>query len=161
MLYNKYIDSFDELALSAACENLQEGLEPKIPFLVWLLENPSSPLSLPGKISLLEHDYIHLLLKKSFAPIDEAYIVGFTMGNDTDTGWIHLWILKFVSYLLYPREYRWNYQQLKVFDRGVDHGKKAKVKNLNKLDWAKFRFKHLKDIRLELELDLIARFNIL
>jgi hypothetical protein len=27
--------------------------ETKIPFIIWLLENPNSPLALPGKISLL------------------------------------------------------------------------------------------------------------
>ena len=56
-----------------------------IPFLLWLLENPDSPIALPGKIDLYRHDCLHLLLDRGFSLYDEAFVVGFTMGNDVQT----------------------------------------------------------------------------
>ena len=152
MLWRKYPNYLDELTLSALSENLQGDSQSSIPFLVWILENPASPLCLPGNIDLFGHDIIHHLLKKGFTPSQEAYVVGFTMGNDIDTNRIHLWIFKIATYFLYPSKYKLNQSQLKTFDLGVRHGRAAQVKNLNKFDWNKSSFKLLKDIRSELEL---------
>ena len=53
--------------------------KPKIPFVIWLLENPNSLLTLPGKISLRHHDYLHVLLDRGISPQNEAFLIGFTM----------------------------------------------------------------------------------
>ena len=52
MLWNDYPDRPDAFTLVAACENLQVDPPGEIPFFVWLLENPSSPLNMPGSIDL-------------------------------------------------------------------------------------------------------------
>ena len=56
-----------------------------IPWLVWLMENPKSPLHLHGASNLNDHDYVHVLLNKGQANNDEAFVIGFTMGNDDRT----------------------------------------------------------------------------
>jgi hypothetical protein len=160
MLWNEYPDRLDASTLVAACEDLQGDPPEEIPFVVWLLENPSSPFNMPGSIDLFGHDCIHLLLKKGFSPDDEAYVVGFTMGNDANTSWIHLLILKIAAYCLYPRKYRFSYSKIKIFDRGVRLGRRTKTRNINKLDWSKWNHRLLKDIRSELGLDLDTPFPL-
>jgi hypothetical protein len=154
MLWNKYPTHLDDFTLGSAYESLQGDLPAKIPVLVWLLENPVSPVSLPGSIDLFGHDCIHLLLKKGFRSADEAYVVGFTMGNDPMTNWLHIAILKFASYFLYPCKYRFTYSDLKIFDLGIRMGRRAKIKNLNKYDWCKWHDRKLRDIRSQIELTL-------
>ena len=154
MLYEQYPDKYDKLTFVQAWQNLQGDLPSEIPYLVWLLENPSSPLNMPGSVDLFGHDCIHLLLKKGFTSDDEAYIIGFTMGNDVNTKWIHLIIIKFAAYSLYPSKYKFSYKQLSIFDYGVDHGRSTKWKNINRIDWNTWNNKLIKDIRLNLKIGL-------
>lgn len=156
MLWNQYPDRLDNFTLINAFKDLEGDPPGEIPLLVWALENPASPIGMPGSIDLFGHDCIHLLLRKGFSPANEAYIVGFTMGNDTATNWLHLMIFKIAAYFFYPPKYRLSYSELKLFDRGVEFGRKVKVKNINKLDWTKWHHKMLKDLRTELELDVEA-----
>ncbi len=157
MLWNQYPDRLDKFTLLAACEDLQGDTPERIPFLVWLLENPSSPLNMPGSIDLFGHDCIHLLLKQGFTSTNEAYVIGFTMGNDTRTTWIHLLIIKIACYCLYPPKYRLTYSELKIFDRGVKLGREIKFKNINKYNLDAWQHKKLKDIRIEIGLDVESR----
>jgi hypothetical protein len=109
-----------------------------IPFVVRLLENPASPVALPGMIDLHRHDGLHLLLGRGFSLDDEAFVVGFTMGNDRRTNALHLAIFKVCSLLFYPRPYRFDRRHLPSFDAGVALGRKAKVRNINQLDFRCF-----------------------
>jgi hypothetical protein len=156
MLWYKYPDRLDAFTLAAACEDLQGDPPDEIPFLVWLLENPASPLNMPGSIDLLGHDRIHILLKKGFSPAEEAYVIGFTMGNDTSTNGLHLLVFKIATYCLYPRKYRLTYSDLKIFDCGVQLGRSTKVRNINKLDWSKWDRKLIQDIRQEIGLEIVT-----
>jgi hypothetical protein len=131
MLWQTYPKYLDEWTLNAAYQSLQGDPPDKIPFMVWLLENPASPLAMPGKIDLAGHDCMHLLLKQGFAAANEAYVVGFTMGNDDRTTWLHLLIFRFAALFLYPPKYRLTRDELAIFDRGVALGRQTKVKNLN------------------------------
>ena len=56
-----------------------------ISWLVWLIENPKSPFHLHGAATLHDHDHIHVLLKRGQDNDDEAFVIGFTMGNDDRT----------------------------------------------------------------------------
>jgi hypothetical protein len=108
----------------------------KIPWIIWLLENPESPFSLGGSIDLRRHDYLHILFDKGFSNDDEAFIIGVTMGNDTSTNGFHYFIFKVASLFLYPPPYRFTVQNLKVFDKAVAIGKVLPIKNLNRLDFS-------------------------
>lgn len=134
--------SYSEAFRVAPQHSLQEALERmngdppcSIPFIVWLLENPASPIALPGKIDLYRHDCLHLLLNRGFSLEDEAFVVGFTMGNDVQTNGIHLAIFKLCARFLYPKKYRFRRSDLAVFDSGVTCGRSASVRNLNQMDF--------------------------
>lgn len=118
-----------------------------IPFLVWLLENPDSPVALPGKISLYCHDCMHLLLDRGFSSHDEAFVIGFTMGNDIRTGWIHMAIFRVFALFFYPKKYAFRGPHLKILAQGVAYGRAIQAKNLNQIDWYSYREHRIKDLR--------------
>ena len=94
----------------------------EVPWLIWLMENPKSPLHLHGASALNDHDYVHIILDKGQANDDEAFVIGFTMGNDDRTKNWEVKLFKFVSSKLYPEEARFTKEQLKIFDRGFKYG---------------------------------------
>lgn len=119
----------------------------KIPWQVWLLENPESPISFPGSISLYRHDCIHALLCTSFYGEDEAFTVGFTMGT---AEWKFGWLIKLFAWLttwFYPGEYKWNKNQLEHFWDGFKRGQKSGMFNLNNFQFEDYENLTLKNLR--------------
>ncbi|MGL5938882.1 MAG: hypothetical protein ACRC2S_00625 [Waterburya sp.] len=113
------------------------------------MENPLSPLALPGNICLYNHDLLHILLEQDLSPGGEAFVIGFSMGNNPSTKKTHVIIYKFFSQYLYPQKYRFNRQHLIQFDWGYSYGrnlytKVSKIKKainkqpINQIDLAKF-----------------------
>ncbi|WP_404786544.1 hypothetical protein [Altericista sp. CCNU0014] len=153
MLWHTYPDGLDTLTLQGAYQTLEGDPPSKIPFIVWLLENPESPLALPGCIDLYGHDCLHLLLKQGFTSENEAYVVGFTMGNDIRTNRVHLFIFKLAARVLYPEKYRLKASDIETFERGFQMGKRVQVKNLNQSSFERWEYKILKDIRTEIGLE--------
>ena len=94
----------------------------EIPWLVWLMENPKSPLHLHGASALNDHDYVHVILDRGQANNDEAFVIGFTMGNDDRTKNWEVKLFKFISSKLYPKKERFTKEQLKIFDEGFKYG---------------------------------------
>lgn len=152
MLLTKPTPRLDDRTLNAACHDLQGDPPQDIPFLVWLLENPDSPCSMPGKIDLADHDRLHCILDRGFTAEDEAFIVGFSMGNDLATNWIHVLILKIAAFIFYPQKYRFSFTDMQEFDRGFLLGKSLRVRNLNQEMPPEWDNKRLKEIRQELNL---------
>lgn len=112
------------------------GDEPgAIPLIVRLLENPASPIALPGSIDLHGHDCLHVLLGRGFSAEDEAFVVGFSMGTDEACRWWHVALFKLVAFWLYPQVYRLNAAQLAVFDRGLAYGRSLECRNLHQVSW--------------------------
>ncbi|MGF1575173.1 MAG: hypothetical protein ACFCU9_04395, partial [Cyanophyceae cyanobacterium] len=74
----------------------------EIPFWVWMLENPDSPLPFPGQVSLKHHDLIHILLRVGVTREEEALVVGWTMGNDPNLRDWHIPLFLWVARTLYP-----------------------------------------------------------
>ena len=138
------------LTLKQAYAALEGDQETDIPFLVWLLENPDSPLALPGKIYLQNHDYIHILLGREQSAQDEAFVIGFTMGNDSKTNWLHLAIFKLFAKFLYPKIYRFSNAELQVFKLGFAYGRKLKTKHLNEFDFQSYQNETIASIRQKL-----------
>ncbi|MEK9629197.1 MAG: hypothetical protein VW455_09280 [Nitrospinota bacterium] len=112
-----------------------------ISWIVWLFENPRSPLALHGAASLYTHDHIHLLLDRCIDKEDEAFVIGFSMGNDTKTNWLDVWLFKFVSRFLYPEDYRFDSRHLKIYDMGFQFGRTRKFKNITSIDFSKLDLK--------------------
>jgi len=137
MLWDIYPEELEVLTLRDAYLTLAGDSPTKIPFFVWLFENPNSLLALPGKIDLYQHDCLHLLLKKGFDSFGEAYVLGFAMGNDQNTHWFHLVLFQFVARFLYPSPYCLSQRELAAFQAGVEHGRQVPFKSLN---YSNFRF---------------------
>jgi hypothetical protein len=156
MLWHKYPDHLDNLTLKEAYETLEGDPPSKIPFIVWLLENPDSPISFPGCIDLYGHDCIHLLLKQGFTSEGEAYVVGFTMGNDARTSQFHLMIFKLAAQALYPEKYRLNSSELETFERGFQVGRSVRIKNLNQTSFEQWKYKAMAQVRAEIGLEAVA-----
>jgi len=140
--------------LKKCLQSLQGDKQSDIPFMVWLLENPDSIFPLPGKINLYNHDCLHILLERGNSLFDEAFVVGFTMGNDLKTNRFHLAVFKFLSNLLYPEHYKFNRQQFKLFDLAFSYGRKLKVKNLNRVDFKAYESRTVGELRKLLGIDL-------
>ena len=123
-------------SLAQAYDELGGDDPSDIPWIIWLLENPESPLALGGSISLRNHDYMHILLGRGFSPEDEAFVIGVTMGNDSQTHGLHYLIFKFAARFLYPGVYRFSKEHLNIFDAGVAAGQSLPVKNLNRYNFS-------------------------
>lgn len=139
--------------LGQALSTMNGDLPSKIPFLIRLLENPASPVALPGNIDLYRHDCLHLLLDRHFSAYDEAFVVGFTMGNDTRINWFHLAFFKFVSSWFYPNVYRFNRSHLHVFDLGVAYGQAVSVRDINRFDFSEYEDQSLEQLQMTLGID--------
>lgn len=154
-------DLIASLNANAACLTLKEAYsilesneQTDIPFLVWLLENPDSPLALPGKIYLREHDYIHILLGCGQSAQDEAFVIGVTMGSNLKTNWLHLAIFKFFTRHLYPKPYQFSQEDLRVFDLGFDYGRRIQVKQLNEIDFEPYQNQTIASLRKMFGIDV-------
>jgi hypothetical protein len=152
MLTTEYPQELDSWTLAAACEELKGDPATDIPWLMWVLENPDSPFALPGNIGLYNHDCMHLILKQGFSSENEAYVVGFSMGNDSRSNVIYEWVIKVASVWLYPQKYRWQQSNVAAFEQGLKLGKATSPKNLNLSIPAAWHNKILPEIRAELGL---------
>jgi hypothetical protein len=114
------------------------GKPEDIPRIVRLLENPQSFIALPGAITLYNHDCLHVLLERKTTPEDEAFIIGFCMGNDPATKPIHRLIFSFFAKYIYPQDYRFNFQHFIDFNLGFDYGKSFKDIQFNLIDFSRY-----------------------
>ncbi len=125
-----------------------------IPLPVWLLENPHSPMALPGSVELKGHDYIHLLLNRGMSLFDEAFVVGFTMGNCDRMKPHHIKVYKTLSSLFFPKAYRFNSFHFRAFDFGVMYGESVLKKNIHNVDFEQYSTFALRDVRRLCGIDL-------
>jgi hypothetical protein len=147
------IDRTAHQTLEGVYTQLQGDSQGAIPLLVRLLENPESPVALPGKINLRNHDYLHILLNRGQSAQDEAFVVGFTMGNDPQANSFHVGLFKFFARFLYPKVYRFSLEHLKIFDLGFRYGRRLKTKHLNLFDFESCQHQTVAVLRKELGID--------
>ena len=124
-----------------------------IHWFIWLLENPSSPISLTGAIDLENHDLIHILLDRGMDIRDEAMVIGFTMGNSTETSSLVKWLFEFCARYLYPQGYRFNDADIVEFNRGYAYGYTRPRRNIH-LEWFDVT-QNISDIREKWGINLI------
>jgi len=106
-------------------------VQSSIHWFVWLLENPKSPISLTGAIDLENHDLIHILLDRGMDIMDEAMVIGFTMGNSTGTSSLVKWLFEFCARYLYPEGYKFNDADIVEFNRGYAYGYTRPRRNIH------------------------------
>jgi hypothetical protein len=149
-----FLNFSEQLTLKEAYSQLPGDPPQEIPFLVWLLENPNSPLPFPGKISLLKHDYLHVILDLDLSCKSEAFVVGVTMGNDVGSNRVYINLFKLIARSLYPQKYRFSSKDVESFEKGLKFGRDLPRKNLNACIFEDFQEDTLKDIRSDLGIDL-------
>ena len=106
-------------------------VQSEIHWFVWLLENPKSPISLTGAIDLDNHDLIHILLDRGMEIRDEAMVIGFTMGNSTETNTLIKWLFEFCARYIYPEGYKFDDADIVEFNRGYAYGYTRPRRNIH------------------------------
>jgi hypothetical protein len=71
----------DGLTLCSVYDGMPKDGADAVPWYVRLLENPRSPVALPGAIDLFGHDCLHIVLGRGLLAQDEAFVIGYTMGS--------------------------------------------------------------------------------
>ncbi len=144
--------------------NTLPGIEQSaVHWLVRLFENPASPLSFPGQISLKRHDALHVLLGRGLNNQDEAFVIGFTMGTVKDTKKWHRVFFTWVTKYLYPTPYRFTDDDKIAFELGFQQGRKHQVNDVHLIPFENKPNYKIKDLRLELGInvhDLYAAYRL-
>ncbi|MGD1921339.1 MAG: hypothetical protein ACFCAD_22080 [Pleurocapsa sp.] len=143
-----------DLTLKQVYQQANLDRQEDIHWIVKTFENPKSPIALPGKISLHNHDCIHIILGKGITPEDEAFVIGFTMGNDTKTKFWHIKLFKFLSRFIYPPNYRFNDRETKIFDLGFRYGQNLLFRNINSISFDDFYNYKINDLRALLAINI-------
>ena len=147
-MFSQLVDiNSDLLTLKQGLQSICVNKQSDIPFIVWLLENPNSLVALPGKISLYNHDCLHVLLERGLSLEDEAFVIGFTMGNDIKNNSCYLEIYKFCAQFLYPQKYQFKSHDFKFFNLGFSYGMNLEIKNLNQIDFRNYQDKTIAEVR--------------
>lgn len=128
-------DDISQFSLKEAYSKFVLDLQGDIPLIIWLLENPNSVFALPGKVDLYGHDCIHLLLNRGKSNFDEAFVIGFTMGNSSELKEHHLNIFRMFATKLYPAKFRFNRFHIKSFELGLAFGDSLETKNINQINF--------------------------
>jgi hypothetical protein len=135
-----------------------------IPFLIQLVENPKYDFPgidlFSGATDLRAHDQIHILLGRGLLPKDEAFVLGFTMGSTDQVSQMEERLFSFFTQYLYPRAYRFNDEDIRVFRDAVRLGFISDVQRLDKVDYESLRGLSLADARrkIGLEDDLLRAY---
>ena len=126
-----------------------------IPWYVRVLENPASPLALPGAIDLFGHDCIHMVLGRGTLPPDEAVVLGMTMGT---SGCLAAWqrrLYAFVAGTLYQGPWRLGPDDLLLFGMAVQFATHQRIAPLAKVSWRDMKKRQLGDIRASLGIRIV------
>lgn len=125
-----------------------------ISWIVRLIENPRSPFSLPGAISLEAHDCVHAIVGRGLLNQDEAFVIGYTMGNASDLKFWHVNLYKYYATYIFPKIYRFGERELIAFDLGVIFGKTRRTKDIHKVDLSQYKSQALCEIRSKFDIDV-------
>jgi hypothetical protein len=111
-----------------------------IPFLVQLVENPKYDFPgldlFHGATDLETHDRIHILLGRGLLAKDEAFVIGFTMGSTDRVSQTEERLYGWFAKYFYPREYRFDDDDLRVFRDAVRLGFVSDCVPLHQVDYA-------------------------
>lgn len=128
-----------------------------IPFLVQLVENPRFHVPgieiFHGRVDLLAHDAIHILLGRGMMPKDEAFVIGFTMGSTNRVNAAEEQLFTFIAGNLYPGVYRFTEDDIEVFRDALRLGFISGCMPLDLVDYRQFRDQTLDEARAQLGIE--------
>lgn len=139
----------------------------EVPFIVRLMENPAfdvPPLSMfRGRVTLRQHDCIHLLLGRGTTLMDEAFTIGFTMGSTKRMTTSAMELFSAVAERLYPKAYRFPAAAARVFRDAVHLGAVSDCHPLDMVDFNELMELPLREVRRKVGVEeelLVAYYKI-
>ena len=158
--------SSQEQTLRGAYEELQSfGMkQDDVPYIIQMVENPKFDLPgfdiFHGATNLETHDYLHILLGRGIRPKDEAFVIGFTMGSTDRVSTTEERLFSFFTKYLYPKNYRFTEDDLRVFRDATKLGFISDCEPLHKVDYAPYLDWPLRRVRekLRIEEDLLRAY---
>jgi hypothetical protein len=129
-----------------------------VPLMVQLVENPRFDLPgfdiFHGAVDLKTHDRIHILLGRGLLPMDEAFVIGFTMGSTNRVTTLEENLYAFFSKHLYPKIFRFRDDDVRVFRDAVKLGYISDCAPLNTVDYEARLDQPLAEIRATIGLEI-------
>jgi hypothetical protein len=137
----------DHLTLAELLDSLPGLSAQDLPAEIIELEDPNSPLSLPGAVSLARHDVLHAILGRGLMDQDEVFVIGFTMGNASEYSDADGDTIKAAFANRYPEPFRVYGEKLQAFDLGVAAGRALGIRDIADLPIETMRDKTLGELR--------------
>ena len=158
--------SMRDITLGEALADLRScgDAQDEIPFLVQLVENPRFHVvgfdPFHGRVDLLAHDCIHILLGRGMLAKDEAFVIGFTMGSTNRVNATEEKLFTFIARNLYPGVYRFTQDDIDVFRDALRLGFVSDCLPLDQVDFAPLLDLNLDEVRnhLGIESPLLQAF---
>jgi hypothetical protein len=145
-----------ERSLLSVYQTLPGDTASSVPWFVRLLENPSSPLCLGGAVDLFGHDCIHILLGRGLHQQDEAFVLGFTMGNAADCPEWQALLFRWCAEHLYRGAYQFAAVDGQVFRFALEAARRSPSAALNTVDYRAWLDRPLGELRAALGIDPAA-----
>lgn len=156
----------DERSMREAYESLTAigNSQDEVPLIVKLTENPKFHFGglgfFKGRVTLQQHDYIHILLGRGLTLMDEAFVIGFTMGSTDRVSTHEQGLFSFINKIFYPKPYRFKEDGMKVFRDAVALAYVSDCLPLESVDFEPLLDLPLRDVRkaLNLEVELLQAY---
>ncbi|MBB5353206.1 hypothetical protein HNR46_003461 [Haloferula luteola] len=160
-----YLDD-DQKTLREAYESLMEigNSQDQVPLIVQLTENPKFHFGgfgfFKGRVTLEQHDYIHILLGRGLTLMDEAFVLGFTMGTTDRVSTQESSLFNLINQFLYPKPYRFTEDGARVFKDAIALAYVSDCLPLEEVDFQPLLDLPLREVRqaVNLEIDLLKAY---
>jgi len=135
-----------------------------VPLIVKLAENPEFHFLgfgfFKGRVTLKQHDYIHIVLGRGLTLMDEAFVIGFTMGSSNRVSTQEKEMFSFIASKLYPKPYRFTKDGTQVFKDAVHMGYISDCDPLEGVDFEPLLDLPLGEVRrrIKLEVDFLQAY---
>lgn len=136
----------------------------EVPLIVRLAENPEYHFSglgfFKGRVTLEQHDFIHIILGRGLTLMDESFVIGFTMGSSDRCSTHEANLFSFINQILYPKPYRFTPEGTQVFKDAVSLGYISDCTPLETVDFHPMLDWPLRKVReaIQLETDLLQAY---
>jgi hypothetical protein len=118
-----------------------------VPWWVSAMENPGSPVALPGAVDLHTHDCIHIILGRGLLAQDEAFVIGFNHGRKRVVLTVAAGALPLQRAARLPRHLPVLATEIGVFDLAVEVGRRAGSAPIHQADFRALGNRQIGEIR--------------
>ena len=150
----------DAVSLGEVYHSMPKDPASAVPWYVRLLENPASPLALPGAIDLFGHDCLHAVLGRGLLSQDEAFVIGFTMGASPTCTLSQARLFTWCARHLYRPPFRFDAVDTGVYHLAFAAARAMRSRPLESVDYTAWLDRPLGELRAELGVRTVqlARF---